>query len=501
MKRSGGVLLVCFLFHGAAVPAAERAELLYSRGLVLFHSERYEEALKLFDQAIEANPADAYARYYRGVTRGRLGDFAGAIADLEAALEKKPDLHEATLELGVALVESGRYAEALPRLEQARKVESLESSASLFLGLAQLRLGDPDAARENFRRAARDPALQVSSSYYQGVVAYQQARWSEARDHFTAVVEASPTSDLGREAAQFLSVVRARQAETGRIYGRLSLEYDSNLALSPSGDVLEETVSRKEDGRVAMTAGGSYVPWRSDTMLVSAGYDLFQSLHFNETDFNLQSHRPNAQFVARWNRIGYGLQTSYAYYRLEDQSFLQEVQTAPWVTLNDTPFGRFEVSYRMRLNDYLDSDFRVRDSLNHAAALRQIVEFGVPDRYAILGYRFDNESPRHSDPDSQRFGYDGNQVSGGVGWRFPGDIVSEAVYAYRYERYYAASGAPVGQGVRRTDNEHLVTVVAYRQLTEQLRASCGFFGTVNDSNQAQFRYERYIAATALEVVF
>lgn len=511
MKRPGRrALLACFLFFwSGVVSASERSELLYSRGLVEFHAERYEQALDLFNQAVDANPADAFALYYRGVTRGRLGDVSGAIADLEAALARKPDLDEAALELGVALVEKGRYAEASPWLEQAQKVESLASSASLFLGLTQLRLGRLDEATANFRRAANDPALSVSASYYQGVVAYQKAEWDDAEAHFSAVAEASPDSDLGREAAQFLVVVRARQTERGAFYGKLSLEYDSNLALAPSGNVLENTVTRKEDGRVAMTAGGNYVPWRTDDMLVSVGYDLFQSLHFTETDFNLQSHRPNAQFVARHGRFGYGFLGSYNYYRLANYSFLQEVQTAPWVTLNDTPFGRFELSYRMRFSDYFDSsfngtefegdDFTTRDAINNAAILRQIVELGVPERYVILGYRFDNESPRHSGTPSQRFGYDGNEVNGGIGWRFPGDIAAEAVYAYRHENYYAASA--VGENDRRRDNEHLVTVVAWRQLTDHLRTSCAFFGNINDSNQNQFQYQRYIAALAVEATF
>jgi tetratricopeptide (TPR) repeat protein len=509
MRRSSHALLACLLFVWGVASASERSELLYSRGLVLFHAGKYEAALELFDRSVEANPADPYARYYRGVTRGRLGNLDGAITDLEAALERKPDLNETALELGVILVEKGRYAEATSRLEQAQKVESLEPSASLFLGLAELRLGNLEAATESFRRAARDPALEVSASYYQGVVAYQRGEWAEVEERFSAVVEASPESDLGREAAQFLGVVRARRAESRLIYGKLSLEYDSNLALSPTGQVLEETVTRKEDGRVAMTAGGTYAPWRTETMLVALGYDVFQSLHFTETDFNLQSHRPNVQLVARRGRVGYGSMASYNYYRLASYSFLQEVQAAPWVTLNDTPFGRFELSYRMRFNDYFDSsfngtifegdDFTIRDSINHAVGLRQIVELGAPDRYAILGYRFDNESPRHSDTSSQRFGYDGNQVSGGVGWRFPGDIVTEAVYAYRHERYYVASAED--ESGRRLDNEHLVTAVAYRQLTSQLRASCAFFGTINDSNQSEFQYQRYIGALALEVAF
>jgi len=41
-------------------------------------------------------------------------------------------------------------------------------------------------------------------------------------------------------------------------------------------------------------AGGRYRPWRSGAVQRSLGYELYQSLHFALSDFNLQEHLPGA---------------------------------------------------------------------------------------------------------------------------------------------------------------------------------------------------------------
>src|SRR5574337_567531 len=110
-------VMVCALV--ATAHASEQSELLYSRGLVEFHAAKYTEALQLFDQAVAADADDPYARYYRGVTQGRLGNFQAAADDLRAVMRAKPDVDQGALELGAALVQIDRAREAIPWLEQA----------------------------------------------------------------------------------------------------------------------------------------------------------------------------------------------------------------------------------------------------------------------------------------------------------------------------------------------------------------------------------------------
>jgi len=525
--RRGAALLVLASAVCAAGTAlgSEHSKLLYSRGLVEFHEEHFDKALVLFDEAVAADPEDVYARYYRAVTRERLKDDDGAIADLELVLKARPDLDQAALDLGVLLVEKQHYQKALPLLRQAQRTKDLAARASLFLGIAQLRLGQLGNARTNFKKAEDDPEQSQAAHYYNGVAAYQQRYWPEAKHEFQKVVTAKADSPLGHEASQFLTTLQESEPRRYAVYGSLGFQYDSNVFLLPSDNALKPPDSPREaDGRFTIAAGTTYVPWRSDSVQFALGYDFFQSLHIHVTQFNLEDHGPNMQLVATNGPLQYGALVRYDYYLRSTQSFLQEATALPWVAFSSGDVGRTEIYYRMRRRDFKELTFAVRDAINHAFGARQVVYLGSFDRYIAAGYQYDIENPvvssdlaEQSQPQAgpnsfsfiaQSYAYDGNEVNCGAGWTFPFGISGEATYAYRYEAYAPESAfegtlspAAGGSGSQRRDNEQEVAVAFHKALSEHLGVTAAYFGDFNDSNDSRFEYSRHIGSLAMEVRF
>lgn len=492
--------------------ASEQSKLLYSRGLVEFHADHFHAALHLFDAAVKADPRDVYARYYRGVTRARVQDLSGAIADLRTVLAWKPDLKEATLDLGVALVQANQYREALRWLRQAQQLPDLDAQASLFLGIAQLRLGRSRQALASFHRAAdKDPKQLLAARYYEGVAHYQRGDLTEAAQAFGYVTATSPHSAVGQEAKTFLANIHAAEPRLYRAYGQVGFQYDSNVVLAPSNDVLKTAagISEQADERFTIATGGTYIPWHTDHIALSLGYDFFQSLHLHLTGYNIQDHGPHAQIAGSIGPVQLGLLGRYDYYLLESDSFLQQAIALPWVAINDGNTSRVEISYRMRRRDFKNQAYSVRDAFNHAVAIRQYFFLGgSPDRYLSLGYQYDREIPISNSLDAESYAYDGNEVNVGVGWTFPYDIDAEASYAYRYEHYAEQSGqvgtlnpAAGGSGSHRNDNEHEVITTFTKPLTENVSLTAAYLGDFNNSNDTLFAYTRNIGSLTLEVRF
>lgn len=504
-----GLVVVLALVVSRAATASEESKRLYMRGMVELNAGHAQEALRLYDRAVAADPNDPYALYYRGIARSKLDDLAGATADLRTVVAMPGAPQEATLELGVLLVQETKYREAVPWLERAQRVPSLEARASLFLGIAELRLGQITSARDDFQRAAQeDSSLRVPARYYQGVVAYEQGRLHDAEGHFAYVATYSSNSDMGREAALFLDQIRRAQGPIAELYGAVGLEYDSNVVLAPNDDIAKSqlAISNQADGRATITAGGTYVPWQNEYAQLAVGYEFYQSLHFQLTNFNLQDHRPSAQFVINVDRYQFGLFGRYDYYLLETNSFLQEGTGLPWIAANEGDFGRTEIFYRVRRRDFKQQAYsETRNAFNHAAGIRQLFYLGSPDRYVWIGYRYDHESPVNGA--GNVFAYDGNEGGGGVEWTFPADITANASYAYRNEAYDSASKSisNTGEGDNpnqsRRDQENQIIVALSKQLTGRLAVTAAFFATLNDSNKVDFYYDRYIGALALEVRF
>jgi tetratricopeptide (TPR) repeat protein len=400
---------------------------------------------------------------------------------------------QAPLELGVVLVQAGQYEEAIPWLKEAQDVPTLDARASLFLGIAQLRVGTLASAQRNFERAElKDPSLRLPARYYRGIAAYQDGKWSDAERDFGYVAAYDPQSDMGREATTFLQRIRSGDYPRVQLYGAFGLQYDSNVVIAPSDDVIKEEldISNQADGRAVITAGGVYVPWRDDHTELSMAYEFYQSLHFQLTDFNLQDHRPAVQGVVTWDPLQVGLLSRYDYYLLETSSFMQEVSTLPWVAINETDFTRTEVFFRFRWHDFKQLTYQIRDAYNYEAGFRQLFTLGVPDRYLVVGYRYDHESP--TEDAGNAFGYDGNEVDVGGGWSFPFGIAAELLYSYRYEDY-----APASDG--RKDHENQVLLTLYRPINEYLALTGGYLGDFNDSNNATFQYTRNIGSIGVEV--
>ncbi len=481
-----------------AAVGSEQSKRLYARALVDFNAGRYAPALDGFDQAVHADPQDFYALYYRGVTRGRLGDLPGAISDLRAVVDSKAPIQQAPLELGVALVQSGANADAVPYLQRAQAEHALDAQASLFLGIAFLRLQQNAAARQNFERAAaRDPSLRLSATYYEGVLNYRAGNTQAAEEQFSYVARTSPSSEMGHEATQFLQQIRRGVGAAYHLYAQAGLQYDSNVVLAPSDNAADEIVkgdlgiSNESDGRGIIEAGGTYAPWRTDKAQLSVGYDFYQSLHFRLNQFNLQDHRAAVELSGRAGGTELGVLGRYDYYFLDTDSFLQEFSALPWVTIPEGAMGRTEMFYRERRRDFFKQAFRIRDAFNHSPGIRQVMYLGSEERDVFLGYRFDREDPVHDDQASKAFGYDGHQLEVGVDWTFPFDLSGELSYIYRHEDYDSASDG-------RIDNDHQVVVAAHKQLTEQLALLAAYWGTFDNSTKTFFDYQRHVVSLALE---
>ena len=483
------------LVAAAPARASHDSELLYSQGLAFFHAGQYTQALPLFDQAVAADPNDAYARYYRGVTHGRLEQWPAAVTDLRAAAAAKPDLEQVPLELGIALVQNGEYADAVSWLQRAQARPRLDADASLFLGIAQLRLGQPAAGRENLARAAaRNPALTVQSRYYLGVSEVQTGDSDAARQDFQYVASASPDSTLGRAASRFLERLGTGAAALAAarpyvVYGAVGYQYDDNVQLLT--DVKVPGASGRADGRVTLEAGAAYVPrWRYPVR-AALGYEFFQSLQFHMTDYNLQNHRASLQLETDAGPVQVGTLGLYDFFFRGTDTYLSQGTVMPWLSYPEGTFGRSEVYFRLRARDYLaNPENDILDGNNYSPGIRQFVYLGAVDRAVFAGYRYDYEDPYHNSGDP--YGYNGNEVSAGGSATLPWAVQTDLTYAYRHEDYFGASDG-------RRDEEHQLAFGASKQLAEYVTLRLGYLGTFNNSNQALFRYDRNIGSVSLWV--
>ncbi|MEM0943461.1 MAG: tetratricopeptide repeat protein, partial [Pseudomonadota bacterium] len=203
-------------------------------GLTLYDQEKYTEAHRAFDGALDAGFHHA-ARFWRGWTALRLERNAEALADFDAVLADPNHRGAFDFELDLgraeALIELNRDAEALPALDRAKTYGSQDARVPGYRSLALRKLARPAAAL-----AAAEDSLSLKPDYdwaqmQKALSLFTLARYGEAIDaidplldvkyrrRFLMIQKAEAALRLGKPRAA-LETLRARR----ELY-RVDLQY------------------------------------------------------------------------------------------------------------------------------------------------------------------------------------------------------------------------------------------------------------------------------------
>ena len=173
----------------------------FSRAEDLRGQKRYEESLKWYRDAIEANPDFALIYAGMGDSLYRLGRYPEAVSNMKRVFELMPDfplaptLHYLT---GQALGEMGRYDEAEEHYESALRTapnfkEALDSLGGLLL--AQERYGEAVERYQTLAKVEPDNAITHSQI---GIALFKIGRAEEALASFDRALSLDPTLEPAR---------------------------------------------------------------------------------------------------------------------------------------------------------------------------------------------------------------------------------------------------------------------------------------------------------------
>jgi Flp pilus assembly protein TadD len=512
-RRILGLVWVAVLAAVALPSVRARAnvqsEALYSRGLIAFNSGEWNEAYRLFNEAVQADSTDAVALYYRGLTQARRGDSASAIQDMEHALKLNPSLPHVALDLGIAYFDAGRYAEAKSWLERAHQQGYERLTASFFLGLTFYRLGDDAAAQTYLQEATADPELEAAARFYAGLSLLRQGDTQGARGEMAQVARLQPQSEIGEAAQKYIGGEAVAKPVTGAAlpkrwsaFGRLAFQYDSNVVIAPTSSDLQSAIgiSRQSDGATVVAAGGDYTLLDTGNVWMQAHYDLYQSIHFQLTKFDLTGQRLRLDIASKAARVSYGFAAIYDLYFLDYQTFFQEGLGTPWVTFAEGTRAATQVYYTLRAQDFFRSPYSpYRDGFDNAFGARQYVNLWRPDAVLGFGYQFDMENTAGSKGGND-FQYKANQFDVDVALPLYSVARAELAYLFRLEDYQFPNSRNDYQFARH-DQYNQFAVALVHDLTANLALNLDYILTFDASNIADFDYNRNIVSVGVQVTF
>ncbi len=154
----------------------EQAIIAYSQGVGQAHQNKHDQAIKLFDQALDIAPNYANAYYARAKSYSDQGDLTQATNNYVAAINAGRTDIAAPWNLGWTYYLIGQPDKAIKTTQIALEMDEMQVALHFNLGLAHLAKGNPEAAQAAYTSGidlarqqiagARDVGQEPSSSLW-----------------------------------------------------------------------------------------------------------------------------------------------------------------------------------------------------------------------------------------------------------------------------------------------------------------------------------------------
>ena len=298
---------------------------------------------------------------------------------------------------------------------------SEESQRLVAKGDVAYAAGRYDEARQLYQQAVADDPEDAVAYYGLGLALGRLERWNEAAAVFERALALRPDfaeaqrgltlaralaledRGVGGQAAPTgASVPSADVVRTKRWAARLltGFEYDDNVTLTPDGRA-GAGAPDQSDGKFILSGEGRYDVVATDTYLLRAEYDLYQTLNLDITDFDFRAHQMRGTASRRLRRdVWVGLQGGYNHYTLGSDAYLGEPFVKPFVSLLQGDWGLTQIVYRHGDATYFSDPFEdIRDGPVQTVGANQTAYFGGGRYYATAGFDYATERPDGSGGD------------------------------------------------------------------------------------------------------
>ena len=508
VPRRCALLLVLLTVPISSGSASQTSSDLIVRGAAALARQDYEAALRAFDAAAQADPADAEAAFFQGVALNRLGRPAAALARLERAA-KAPSPHaDLAFETGWALLGLNRWRAAIAQLERYEKANPRRGQTSEFLGRAHLGLGELDAAEAELKEAVRrDPSLQPTVRICLALLEARRKNVAASREQLRALLRDAPPTAAGRMVRDELErLVRLAPSPRGpekpwHVTFSTGGGYDSNVISQGDSVPLPADVSRKHATFLTAALDASYdlLATPGDTLAVGYG---FQSATYNGlASANSISHALYADYRHAFSdRLMGGLRVSDAFTRVGGRDFSNQWAVRPALAYRLADWTVSELSCTFARSDFYAPvpPAQNRDGDTHTAAFVQYFYPQGTHLEARVGVFHTVNRAEGSDFDSRASG-----VLFGLRHPLFWKIAGEVGYTRSFDRGDHANSlpGPGGAAVKRTTHSDTLSLRLTRPLSDVMSLYLGYDYSRADSNISFYDFHRQVWSAGILLSF
>ncbi len=260
----------------------------------------------------------------------------------------------------------------------------------------------------------------------------------------------------------------------------VSAEYDNNITV----DALDLT-SQQGDGAILFDGMIGYALINSDDSSLKVDYNFSQSLHSEQTEFDLQTHGATVEATTKLLDIDLGIAYSFYDISLGNEDFLQMHIIRPYITMLLSQKILLIGSYEYLLQNFQQPLLLIRDSIRHSADVKTYFILGY-GRTINLGYKLSR-----SDAMAAHLDYWGHKIS--LGFKLPIAAINKLKFTtrYRYNQKNYSNINPV-IGDRRKDKRHSIQAAFETPVMDQFTVMLQYEYTDSTSNLQSLNYSNHL---------
>jgi tetratricopeptide (TPR) repeat protein len=459
--------------------AAQKGAAYFDFGVFAFEDRDYESAEQNFQKATKANPKNADFQHYLGKTYLKTERFKEAEKALNLAWKYQSSIEGLRYDMALVQYRLGIYPIATFLFAEELAENPSNVLAQYYIGICMYKRKQFKNALENFVKAAhKNSSIKPNGYFYAGICHMQLKNTDNAIEKFSWVAEHAPTDDLKTNAEKWLLSAQAIQRANNPLHLNLKIStlYDDNIALEP----LDQDIYADE-GDFGFTAylSGKYRLLKHKNLSTGIGYNHYQSMHIDLSEYNLMGSIPNLYLKYYHKPWTLGLTLQPTYYWLDNEKYLLRNQVKTDIIWNISE----KLSNRYALIFYDEKNYitRGRDGQN----IQFLVDafYRIPEKQVSLlgGIGFDQNNTDHSD-----YKYFGLQAKIGLTWFLPRDIIF-APTTKIYNKWYNHTDSTYNK--KRDDFKfELATSFSKTIVYQWLTGSLEYKYTKNDSNISVYSY-------------
>ncbi len=304
-----------------------KVEIVVEKAIIALGEKNPQEALNLADEALEYKPGEPQLLRIKGMALNEMDRSEEAVNVLLEAGKNDPNYTAHYSPLGTAYLNQKKCDLAVPAFKRAEQADSTDGVAKYGQGICALEKGDHDSAASFFEQSAALGTNKNASEFFRGVALYQKKDNDGAKEAFQKLVARDPDSVHGKEAKEYLKKMgvadeapAAEKAFTVAPSAAIGWTYDSNVGLTPDGELLPTFLKKKADNRIDLELGLGLSYKASDQF--SLGLDLLdvEGAYLNNTDYNQGATlvTPGVTYMmgAKNQEIGGTFEYTYGWFRI-----------------------------------------------------------------------------------------------------------------------------------------------------------------------------------------